>query len=340
MAATASVGPALAEGLELRGAGSTLASPLYEKWIAAFGKSNSSIILKYAAVGSGAGVELFKAGAVDFGASDVPLSSDRAAKIDGGVVQIPSTAGMVVLAYNLPGMTGALKLPQDVYVDIFAGRIHDWNDPRIRAANPGLQLPAKSIAVVVRQDASGTTYAFTSHLGAASKKWSDEGHGIGTMVVWPQGAMIARGNEGVASRIKISDGSIGYVEYGFARRLGLKVAVLENKEGRFVTPSPEAGAAAITGAAGGGLEGLGPSIVNPAGAEAYPIVTYSWLLLHPHYPSEQTQALKSFISFALGEGQKDAVELGYIALPPSVAELAKSAVAQINSVFDSKRPHD
>jgi phosphate transport system substrate-binding protein len=229
-------------------------------------------------------------------------------------------------------------LPQDVYVDIFAGHIHNWDDPRIRAANPELKLPAKSIAVVVRQDSSGTTYAFTSHLGAASKKWSDEGHGIGTIVAWPQGAMIARGNEGVASRIKISDGSIGYVEYGFARRLGLKVAALENKEGRFVAPSPEAGAAAITGSAGGRLEGLGPSIVNPAGAEAYPIVTYSWLLLHPHYPSEQTQALKSFISFALGEGQKDAVEMGYIALPPSVAELAKSAVAQINSDSDAKRP--
>ena len=182
------------------------------------------------------------------------------------------------LAYNLPGVTGELKLPQEVYVDIFMGRIRTWDDPRIRAANPGLSLPPRNIAVIGRQDSSGTTFAFTSHLAAVSKRWSDEGPGIGKLVAWPQGAMIARGNEGVASRIKISEGAIGYVEFGFARRLGLPVALLENKEGRFVAPSPEAGAAAISASAGLDLDGLAASIANPPGAEAYPIVTYSWLL--------------------------------------------------------------
>jgi phosphate transport system substrate-binding protein len=261
----------------------------------------------------------------------VPLPPEKASKIAGGVVQVPTTAGMVVLAYNIPGVTGELKLPQDVYADIFLGRIKNWDDPRIRVANHDLKLPSRNIAVVVRQDASGTTYAFTSHLTAASKAWAAEGHGYGTVVSWPQGAMMARGNEGVASRIKIADDSIGYVEYGFARRLGLKVAALGNKEGVLVAPSPEAGVAAIVGSASGNLDGLGASIVNPRGREAYPIVTYSWLLLHRHYSPEQARALKSFVLYALGEGQKNALDLGYIPLPYAVAELGNAAVAQINS---------
>jgi phosphate transport system substrate-binding protein len=329
-AATVSA-PALADGIELRGAGSTLAAPLYEKWIGEYQRTHNSVILHYAAIGSGEGVARFASGAVDFGASDVQLPADKAAKIAGGVVQVPSTAGMVVLAYNLPGVTGELKLPQDVYSDIFLGRIHSWDDRRIAAANPGLKLPARTIAVVVRQDSSGTTYAFTSHLAAANKNWGAEGRGVGTIVAWPHEAMIAHGNEGVASRIKIADNSIGYVEYGFARRLGLKVAALENKEGRFVLPSPAAGEAAIVGSVSGSLDGLGASLVNPPGREAYPIVTYSWLLLRPHYPPVQGSALKSFVLYAIGEGQKQALDLGYIALPPAVAELGKAAVSQIDS---------
>lgn len=331
MASSTLFGSALAAGLELRGAGSTLAAPLYSKWIEVFTPSHPGVAMKYSAVGSGEGVASFKRDTVDFGASDVPLTADKAAKIERGVVQVPVTAGMVVLAYNLPGIAGELKLPQDVYADIFSGRITNWDDAKIRAANPGLKLPAKNIAVVVRQDSSGTTFAFTSHLAAASKKWSGEGHGVGTIVAWPQGSMIARGNEGVASRIKISDGSIGYVEYGFARRLGLKVALLQNKEGKFVAPSPDSGAAAMVGSAQNDLESLAASIINPAGAEAYPIVTYSWMLLHKSYAPDKASALKSFASYALGDGQKNAVDLGYISLPLSVAALGKTAVAQISA---------
>jgi len=338
MIVAALLGPAMAEGPELRGAGSTLAAPLYEKWISAFQQAHPSVIVHYEAIGSGEGVARFIAGAVDFGASDVPQSLAQAAKIERGAIQIPITAGMVVLAYNLPGVTGELKLPQEVYVDIFMGRIRTWDDPRIRAANPGLSLPPRNIAVIGRQDSSGTTFAFTSHLAAVSKRWSDEGPGIGKLVAWPQGAMIARGNEGVASRIKISEGAIGYVEFGFARRLGLPVALLENKEGRFVAPSPEAGAAAISASAGLDLDGLAASIANPPGAEAYPIVTYSWLLLYRRYPAEQARALTSFVLFALNKGQNDALDLGYIALPQSVVELGKTTLAQINSPAGAAAP--
>ena len=161
-------------------------------------------------------------GSVDFAASDNVLPPVEAQKIDGGVVQVPSTAGMIVLAYNLPGVKGRLQLPQEVYVDIFLGKIQSWNDPRIRAANKDLNLPAINIAVVGRQDSSGTTYAFTGHLAAVSKSWSN-GPGVGKLVQWPHVAMLARGNEGVASKIKISQGAIGYLEYGFALRLGLQI---------------------------------------------------------------------------------------------------------------------
>jgi len=327
--ATAMLWPALAEKLELRGAGSTLAAPLYEKWIDAFEQAHPSIAVRYEAIGSGEGIARFSAGTVDFGASDVPLSLAEATKIERGAIQVPSTAGMVVLAYNLPGLEGELKLPQDVYVDIFLGKIRTWDDPRILAANTDLDLPSINIAVIGRQDSSGTTYAFTRHLAAVSKRWTDGGPGVGNLVVWPQGAMLARGNEGVASRIKISNGAIGYVEFGFARRLGLPVALLENKSGQFVAPTQETGTAALAASAGYGLDGLAASLTNPADPQAYPIVTYSWLLLYENYPADRARAVTSFIDGGLNAGQALATDLGYLALPAAVADLGKSALSRI-----------
>jgi phosphate transport system substrate-binding protein len=329
MFAGAMLGPALAEGIELRGAGSTFAAPLYEKWIEAFRRLHPEIAVRYEAVGSGEGIARFRAAAVDFAGSDVPLPASAATKIERGAVQMPSTAGMIVLAYNLPGLAGQLKLPQDVYVDIFLGKILAWNDPRIRAANPGLALPSRNIALIGRQDSSGTTFAFTTHLAAVAARWSDEGPGVGKLVAWPKGAMIARGNEGVAARIKISEGAIGYVEFGFARRIGLPVALLQNKAGAFVAPSQESGTAALAASAGYGLEGLAASMTNPAGPQTYPIVTYSWLLLYANYPAERAQAMTSFANWGLTSGQSFAADLGYLALPQAVADLGKGALSQI-----------
>jgi phosphate transport system substrate-binding protein len=320
---------AAASSVEIHGAGSTFAAPLYEKWMATFEAAQPSISLRYDAVGSGEGVARFRSGAVDFGASDAPLSAADASTVDQGVVQVPSTAGMIVLAYNLPGMEGQLKLPQDVYVDIFLGKIRTWDDPRILEANTDLDLPATNIAVIGRQDASGTTYALTSHLEAVSASWREEGPGVGKLVQWPNMAMLARGNEGVASRIKISDGSIGYVEYGFAKRLGLSVAALENKDGQYVIPNDDSGKAALAASAGHGLDGLSASMTNPPGPHTYPIVTYSWLLLHERYPAAQAHALTSFVSWALDDGQRYAADLGYLALPPAVADLGKDALSRV-----------
>jgi phosphate transport system substrate-binding protein len=320
-----------ASATTLNGAGATFPAPLYQAWIGQFHKDHPETAIRYDAVGSGEGLARFSAGKVDFAGSDVAVSKDGVEKIERGVVQFPATAGLIVLAYNLPGFEGALKLPRDVYADIFLGKVRTWNDARIAAANPGVKLPATTITPIGRADSSGTTYNFTSHLAAVSGAWTDIGPGVGKVVAWPSVTVLARGNEGVAAKIKISEGSIGYVEYGFARRLGLPVAALENKEGRFVAPSPEAGATAIASSAARGLDGLAASLVNPAGAGAYPIVAYSWLVLHRAYPAEQARDLKSFVHYALDQGQNSALDLGYIPLPRAVADLGAKMVDQLNA---------
>jgi phosphate transport system substrate-binding protein len=241
------------------------------------------------------------------------------------------TAGIVVLAYNLPGLGGALRLPQDVYVDIFAGRIRTWSDPRIRAANQGLNLPNRTIAVVARQDGSGTTFALTNHLSAVSQTWRDRGPGIGTMIDWRGLAMLARGNEGVAARIKTSEDSIGYVEYHFGKRLGLAMAHLQNRSGRYVEPSDRSGQAALADNVKQMPENLRLFLPDPSGADAYPIVSFSWLLLHDRYEDpKKAAALKKFVAWGLTEGQALSRELGYIPLPAEVASLSLAAVDRIN----------
>ena len=221
----------------IRGAGATFPAPLYEKWIATFRTQNPDLTITYDVVGSGEGQKRFLANAVDFGASDAALNDEQLARVKPGAQLVPVTAGMVVLAYNLPGLGGDLRLSRAVCADIFGGTIKTWDDPRIRADNPGLALPHRSIVMIVRQDGSGTTYAFSAHLSAVSAAWRDQGPGVGTLLSWPGNTMRARGNEGVAGRIKVSEGSIGYVEYHFAKRLGLPVAQLQNRAGRFIAPS-------------------------------------------------------------------------------------------------------
>jgi phosphate transport system substrate-binding protein len=207
----------------IRGAGATFPAPLYYKWMEAYGKAHPGVNITYDAVGSGDGIGRFVAGSIDFGASDAVPSEQEMGRVGRGAVLVPATAGMIILAYNLPGLGGTLKLPRTVYADMLLGRIKSWDDPRIKQANPELKLPARAVAVVARLDKSGTTYALTNHLSAISDGWKN-GPGVGTWIEWPGSVMLARGNEGVAARIKISEGSIGYVEYGFATRLGLPMA--------------------------------------------------------------------------------------------------------------------
>ncbi len=314
----------------LNGAGATFPAPLYKKWIDVYTKQNPGIAIDYRDVGSGEGTKRFLEHSVDFGASDAALTDEQMAGVTTGARLVPVTAGIVVLAYNLPGLTAPLKLTRDVYVDIFAGKIREWGDPRLVALNPGLKLSKQTIALVGRQDSSGTTYALSNHLSAVSAEWRDRGPGVGKVVDWPGHAMMARGNEGVASRIKISQGSIGYVEYGFAKRLGLAMAHLQNRAGRFVEPGPRSGQAALAAGVKQMQANLRAFLPDPEGEDAYPIVTFTWLLLYGQYAqAEKAVALKRFVDWSLTEGQSYSGELGYIPLPADAASLARAAVAAV-----------
>lgn len=313
----------------LKGAGATFPAPLFYKWTDAYAREAGGAQINYDSVGSGEGVARFLAESVDFGASEARLRDEDIAKVKRGALMLPSTAGLISLAYNLPGLGGELRLTRELYSDIFLGRITRWDDPRIRQVNPGLKLPARNLAVVARLDRSGTTHAITSHLNAVNATWQQQ-RGVGSLIEWPATAMLARGNEGVASRIKISEGSLGYVEYGFAKRLGLKMALVQNKSGQFVAPDEVTGQSAIADAGTESSAAASAHIFDPPGARSYPIVTFSWLLLYRSYPdAEKAKAIRSFVDWGLTKGQAHAGQLGYIALPEAVVAYARKRLEDI-----------
>jgi phosphate transport system substrate-binding protein len=316
-------------GVLLQGAGATFPSLIYKKWFSDYQSAHPKAIIAYEPVGSGEGIRRFvgenvkQEEKIDFGASDAAIGDEQIARVRDGVVLVPVTAGSVTLAYNLPQLSGDLKLSRDAYAGIFMGQIKNWNDSRIAKSNPGVKLPNLTITTVVRQDASGTTFAFTKHLDAISNAWRSQ-FGPSTVVNWPGNAMRASGNEGVAGRIKQSLGSIGYVGNEFARRTGLRVALLENRAGKFVAPSETSSASALANAEL--PDNLRFYVPDPAPADAYPIVTLTWILLYKNYPDQQkAKELQDLFRWCLTDGQKYAPELGYTALPPNV--VARSLVA-------------
>jgi len=316
----------------LEGAGATFPAPLYQNWFQAYRTVQPDVVVTYEAVGSGAGVKRFLEGSVDFGASDAAMKDEELAKVDPakGALMIPVTAGMVVLAYNIPGFNGQLKLRRDVYTDIFAGKITEWNDPEIVKDNPGLESIKKGIVTVGRRDSSGTTFAITNHLSAISEWWENDGPGTGKLVDWPGNAMTTPGNEGVAARVKITQGSIGYMEYEFAERLNMPIASLENRHGEFVMPSPESGQLALAPIGEAIPVNLRVFLPDPDSAGAYPIVTYSWLLLQEKYTeSDKARALRDLVGWTLAEGQETAEEMGYVPLPGAMVEKALAAAGRI-----------
>jgi phosphate transport system substrate-binding protein len=333
---TSAAEPSLPAGsILLTGAGATFPSPLYNRWFAAYHQEYPQTYIKYNPVGSAEGVRRFigknilENEKVEFGASDAAMQDAELAQADNNVLMVPVTVGCVVLAYNLPGFQGTLRLSRRAYAGIFLGEIRNWNDPLIAQSNPGIKLPDLTIVTVVRQDGSGTTFAFTKHLDAISDRWRSQ-YGPATLVNWPGDAMRATGNEGVAGLIEKSEGSIGYVGYEFARRIGLPVASLENKEGKFVEPSPESCTAAL--ATIQLPDNLRAYVPDPSGENSYPIVSFSWILLHKKYESAETAtAIRDLFRWCLLDGQKYAPALDYLPLPASVAQKALVAVNSINS---------
>lgn len=328
-AAFSAVPPAAADSVLLRGGGSSFAAPLFKGWIEAFAKVQPGVAIEYDSIGSGEGMARFVTGSLDFAGTDAPLPADQAALAAGKTLQLPLAAGLIAICYNLPGFTGELRLPREVYAGIFDGTIRRWDDPRIAGANPDLVLPNRTIAVVVRRDGSGTTFAFTNHLNAIDQTWQERRLGAAIRVDWPAGAMTARGNEGVAATILQSEYSIGYVEYGFAQRLGLPMAALENRDGQFVAPSVAAGEAAFAHELAPGSTDLVQLVSDPEGSASYPIVTLTWALVHETYPDPKASALKAFLGWGLGEGQEIAKGLDYVTLPAAMAAPAQAALGRL-----------
>lgn len=298
-------------GPALNGAGATFPAPIYQRWFQDYARTSGSRV-NYQSVGSGAGVRQFIAGTVDFGASDEPISAADASKVKRGVVQIPMVGGTIAVAYNKPGCN--LRLTQKQTVDIFAGRIRDWK---------ALGCAAGPITPVYRSDGSGTTYAFTNSLDAFGG-WSP---GVGKAVKWPTGVG-AKGNEGVSGRIRQTPGAIGYVNTGFVKANRIQAAAIQNKAGKFVLPTAATGAAALNNIKlDANLAGENP---NPAGANAYPISTLTWVLAYRTGNGAKANNIRAALNYALSsKAQSIADDLGYVPLSGSILNRARIAVGRI-----------
>jgi len=323
-----------AGGVLLKGAGATFPSLLYKSWFASYQKAHPQTVIAYEAVGSGEGVRRFVGATadpdekVDFGASDAAMTDEQIAQVQAGARLVPMTAGAVAIAYNLPKLDGDLRLSRNVLAGIFEGEIKNWDDPQIAKDNPGVHLPKLTIATVVRQESSGTTYAFSKHLDAISPAWRAR-FGPATVINWPGNAIRAKGNEGVASAIQKAEGSIGYVGYEFAHELGLRKALVENKSGRFVAPSAETASAALASVQMPG--NLRVFLPDPEGDGSYPIVTMSWILLYDSYPDARKAGIvKDLFAWCLGEGQNEAKNLGYVPLPATVSNKSLENLQQVH----------
>jgi phosphate transport system substrate-binding protein len=313
--------------VKLQGAGASFPAPLYNKWFKAYSAAHPNVLVDYQSVGSGSGVKSVMDRTVDFGASDAAMKPEDMAKVDGGVQLLPMTAGAIVLAYKLEGLDG-LQLSREAYSGMFLGKVKRWNDPLIAKTNPGVKLPDLPVNVVVRADSSGTSYVFSKHLSAISPEF-DKSVGANTMPNWPAGTK-SKGNEGVTASVMTTPGSIGYVEYVYAKSQKIPFAVLENKSGKFVAAGTASGQAALASAT------MPDDMIvwasDPEPADAYPIVTYTWLICYKKYPDKgKQQAMRDLVMFGLTEGQKDAEPLGYIPLPESVVAKATAAVQNISS---------
>lgn len=302
----------------LTGAGATFPFPIYSKWFDTYGQQND-VRINYQSIGSGGGIRQVIEKTVDFGATDAPMTAEEEAKAP-NTLHLPTVVGAVVVAYNLPGVSQPINLSGEVLSDIFQGNIKKWNDPRIAAENPGVALPDRDILVVYRTDGSGTTYVFTDYLSTVSPSWK-QAVGTGKAVKWPVG-LGAKGNEGVAGQVKQTEGAIGYTELAYANQTGLQTAAIRNQAGNFVAPSVEATTAAAADAAGKVQNGdFRISLVNPAEPQAYPIASWTYLLL-PQQMADCTKAraLAGVIQWSLTQGDDQARQLDYAPLPEPVQE--------------------
>jgi phosphate transport system substrate-binding protein len=312
----------------LNGAGATFPYPMYSKWFSEYNKLHSDVQINYQSIGSGGGIRQVLNGTVDFGASDGPMSDEQLAQAKTKILHIPTVLGAVVPAYNVPGISGEIKFTPEALAGIFLGKVQKWNDAAITQANPGINFPDKPIIVIYRSDGSGTTFIFTDYLSKISKDWSNT-VGKGTSVKWQIG-MGGKGNEGVAGQIRQLQGSIGYVELVYAVENKITYGSIKNAAGNFVKASLDA----VTEAAASSPKmpaDFRVSITNAPGKTAYPISSFTWLLIPVQAKDpKKGKIIADFLDWMVSDGQKMTSQLSYAPLPQNVVEKVKAAIKQIH----------
>ncbi|HXN11569.1 MAG TPA: phosphate ABC transporter substrate-binding protein PstS [Candidatus Acidoferrales bacterium] len=312
----------------INGAGATFPYPIYSKWFDVYAKENPGIKFNYQSIGSGGGIRMLSNRTVDLGASDAPMTDQQLTDAPGKILHFPSVMGAVVVAYNLPGFTGTLRLTGPVIADIFAGKITKWDDEKIKLLNPGAAIPSQDIVVCHRSDGSGTSYIFTDYLSKVSPNWATD-PGKGTAVKWPAG-LGGKGNEGVTALVQQTPGAIGYVELIYALNNNIPFAELQNKAGNWVKASLAGVTAAAASSAGNMAPDFRVSITDAPGPDAYPISSFTWLLVYQKQTNKDVgDQIKKFLGWALTEGQKEAPDLKYAPLP---AEVVQKETAQIQQI--------
>src|ERR1700723_1485744 len=312
----------------LNAAGATFPYPIYSKWFDVYHNAHSNIQINYQSIGSGGGIRQLQAGTVDFGASDGPMTDDQLAQSKLKILHFPTVLGADVPSYNIPGVSGELNFTQKALAGIFLGTITKWNDPEIAKANSGVNLPGNDIVVIHRSDGSGTTYIWTDFLSKASDDWKNK-VGKGTSVNWPVG-LGGKGNEGVSGLVKQTPNSIGYIELVYAAQNGIAFGKVQNAAGKFIKADLAGVTAAAAGAAKDMPDDFRVSITNAPGATAYPVSSFTWLLIPAQIQdAAKRDAIKDFLKWMLTEGQKYNEGLTYAQLPKPVIDKELKAISLI-----------
>ncbi len=336
LALSACTGSSTGSNAEVRltGAGATFPNPIYQKWFSEYNKAHANLKFDYQSIGSGAGIRQVSEGTVDFGGSDVPMKDEDLKAAKGEILHIPTVLGADVMTYNLPGVSTELKLTPETIAGIFLGSIKKWNEPQIASTNAGVTLPSSDITVIHRSDGSGTTFVFTDYLSKVSPEWKEK-VGAGPSVNWPAGNG-AKGNEGVMGQVKQTPNSIGYVELIYAEQNKLPYASVRNATGEFVRPALESITAAAASVAGQIPADLRVSITNAPGAGAYPISSFTYLLVYKEQQDQaKGKALVDFLWWAIHDGEQMAKDLLYAPLPQEVVNKAEQ---KINSITHQGKP--
>ncbi len=311
----------------LNAAGATFPYPIYSKWFNEYKKAHPDVEINYQSIGSGGGIRQLAAGTVDFGASDMPLNDQQAKQIPAPILQLPTVLGSVVPSYNLPEIKDEIKFTPAALAGIYLGKITKWNDKALASVNPGLKLPDKEIIVVHRSDGSGTTFVWTDYLSKVSPEWKSE-VGSNTSVKWPVG-LGGKGNEGVAGLVHTTDGAIGYVELIYALQNKIQFGPVKNPAGNFIKASLASTTAAAASAKFPAND-LRVSITNAPGKDAYPIATFTYLLIPKQWKdASKEKIVVDFVSWMLEDGQKMVEELDYAPLPHAVAETERTLIKQV-----------